>query len=169
MWRKLEPMARTYGLLRQTHFISGTTMFKSLRYIEPEIISAERDDGTFVAIEPAHGDLWVMASSGALGNVTEYVPPPMPTYDERMAAWRAVAWCDMLALQDAIIDLGKFDDAEAEAANVDARWRIRWEARGGVVVRRSTPELDGFAALIGLTPEDVDDMPIWTPEKPIGE
>lgn len=146
-------------------------MYKEIKYIDPDhtIINAVRDDGTILVVEPAQAEMWSMIVSGDYGAVGAYTPPPVPTYDEQMTAWRAVAWCDMLSLQDALIDLGKFDEAEAESANVDARWRIRWEARGGVVVRRSAPELDGFATMIGLTPEDVDAMPIWTPEKPEAE
>ncbi len=30
-------------------------------------------------------------------------------------------------------------------------------------MKRSTPELDEFAAIVDLTPEQVDSMPIWRP------
>lgn len=98
--------------------------------------------------------------------VAAYVAPPPPTYDELVAQWRAVAFCQMLSLQDHLIDVGLFDQAETASQSLDPKWRIRWGARGGVVVERVHPLLDQFANMIGLTPEQVDEMPIWQPPKP---
>lgn len=104
------------------------------------------------------------------GEASEFVPPPPKTHDELMSAWRLVAHCEMLSLQDHLIDIGLFDQAEVASQNVDPKWRIRWEARGGVVVGRAHPLLDQFAGMIDLTPEQVDAMPIWKPAMPeVGE
>lgn len=99
-------------------------------------------------------------------DVAEYTPPPPPTYEELLAAWRNTAICEMLALQDYLIDVGLFAQAEEVSKTVDDKWRIRWEARGGVIVHRGAEVLDGFAAMIGLAPDDLDNMPIWMPSKP---
>lgn len=143
-------------------------MYQEIKYVDPDhtIINALRDDGSILVVEPAQVDMWSMITSGAHGSVAAYEPPPLPAMSERMAAWRAVAQCDMLALQDCLIDMGAFDDAETASENVSARWRIRWQARGGVIIRRNSQDLSDFAASIGISMDDLDNMPIWMPEKP---
>lgn len=143
-------------------------MFLNLKYIAEDMISAEREDGSFKIIEPTDKDMWGLAVAGSLGDVAPYVPPEPPTEAEILAEWRSKAVCKMLDLQDHLIDVGLFAAAEAESANVGDKWRIRWEARGGVVVHRALPMLDTFAGMIGLSSEQVDKLPVWSPPYPFG-
>lgn len=108
----------------------------------------------------------VFVSIVEAGAAEAYTPPPAPSHDELMSVWREKASCSMLSLQDHLIDIGLFEGAEAASQNIDPKWRIRWEARGGVDVSRSNPLLDQFAGMIGLTSDQVDAMPIWRPVKP---
>ncbi|QDP54156.1 MAG: hypothetical protein GOVbin4685_16 [Prokaryotic dsDNA virus sp.] len=143
-------------------------MFRKLKYMAEDMISAEREDGSVKIIEPTDRDMWALAVSGSLGDIAPYVPPTPPTDEEILSDWRAKAVCKMLDLQDHLIDVGLFSDAEAKSASVGEKWRIRWEARGGVVVHRALPMLGKFAELIGLSQEQVDALPVWSPPYPLG-
>lgn len=78
--------------------------YKRMEYIDAAetMISATRDDGSTVLIEPHTGDLWTLATEGTLGSVYPFVPkeiPPQPQKREpvidyfklAMVAARAVA------------------------------------------------------------------------------
>jgi hypothetical protein len=148
-------------------------MYKKLSYVDEESILAEREDGTHILIERESGEIWALARSGSLGKVSPYVKPPEPTYEEKISTWRSRAYCEMVELQDAIIDAGLFEQAETLSKNADPKWRIRWEARAGIRVARGGPALLQYAgdllAAAGLSDdanEWLDDLVRWTPNKP---
>lgn len=148
-------------------------MYKSLVYVSELAILATRDDGTQILIEPESGEIWSLASSGSLGDVSPYEEPPEPTFEEVLDMWRAEAHCEMMQIQDAIIDLGIFDQAETLSQSADPKWRIRWEARAGIRVHRSTPALASYAlGLMDAAEIDsdldswLDGLVTWTPRKP---
>lgn len=145
--------------------------YRSAQYIEDGRIDCEINHPRFgwvpcTACQHDEPTADLFADMVENGNVAPYVPPPAPPYEEMLAEWREKAQCDMLAFQDCLIDLGRFDDAEAAIAGADPKWRIRWDARGGVVVARNSAELASFAGAINLSEDDLDAMPIWTPSRP---
>lgn len=53
-------------------------MYRRIEQINAEgtMLRAERNDGSLVIIEPQSGDLFQIVSSGAMGKVEAFLPPP---------------------------------------------------------------------------------------------
>lgn len=156
------------------------SIYASLKYDSPELIIAERQDGTKFTIEPTDGPMWSEAVSGAFGEVAPYVAPPEP---DPVLAWREKAaltrqdFC--LALYDN--DVLPYEEAmqatkgdwpasfEPALAGLDDanRHRIVWA--GAQTIGRTHPliiMLQSFSAenetIPPLTDEFVDQLFGWT-------
>ena len=131
-------------------------MYSSLIYINADstMIRATRLDGSMVIIEPVNGDLWTLATSGDLGAVSAYVPPPEPTDAELLAAERKSMSCTAAEMRIALHRAGRLVAAEAVAV-ADSETAIVWE------YETTFYRLDAlFGALVdgGFTETEIDDL-----------
>ena len=133
------------------------------------IIRATRRDGSIKIIEPADTDLYAMAISGHLGEVADFVPPPQPTYEDRVKAWEQEASCDVFRLKLALAEDDVFDAAEAATSDMDAVWRIVWSSGGGTRIGRLNGSLSAVVGqATGADPGAwLDEKDIWSPKRPI--
>ncbi len=130
-------------------------MYKSLQYQTEgrTVILATRDDGSMVGIEPTSGELWTLASTGALGAVAAYVPPPEPTAAEVLDEERARMRCSTAQMGLALIAIGDLEDAE-EAFTADPSASMIW-SKATHVARRG-PILAALQTFLGDT--EIDDL-----------
>mgnify|MGYP000038016307 CR=1 FL=1 len=127
-------------------------MYKHLQYqtAEGDMILAVRDDDSMVVIEPDSGELWALASSGALGKVAKYTPPPEPSADELLASERDAMKCSTAQMALAMLDAGVNDAIFA----VNAKSAIIWQK--ATHITRRGPILD--AMLTAMNDTAVDDL-----------
>lgn len=133
-------------------------------YVSADAIQAKRSDGSVVLVEPATNP---MIWAGLVAQLGPYVPP-VPSYQERLDAWFQTATIPFIALQDALIDAGLFDEAEKAAKKHDnKRFQIRW--RGGVgQVRRSSEALASFMSqVVDDVDGFLDGLPGWDIPRPV--
>ena len=130
-------------------------MYKSLKYQDADgkMICATRDNGTMVIIEPQNGELWTLASTGALGPVADYVAPPVPSAAELLAAERVAMKCSTAQMGLALIDAEHISAAELAFADDPAALMI-WQK--ATHVARRGPVLEALQTF--LTEAEIDDL-----------
>lgn len=99
-------------------------IYTSLKYDSPELIIAERHDGTKFTIEPTDGTMWSEAIAGVFGPIAPYVPPPEP---DPILVWRSNVYLTRQEFCLALFDNNVLPHSEAMEA-VKGDWPASFDA-----------------------------------------
>lgn len=126
--------------------------FVSYNWVNSQGITAYRNDGSAVFIEPNHAN-W----ADAVTQAGPYIPPPEPTPEEILERERASWWCSR---RQGKLVLGeeKWNEVVALADDPDMPWGLRVAVHDTYEWHRNSEEMAALIWAMGLTEEEADDL-----------
>ena len=102
------------------------------------------------------GELYSRAIAGEFGPIAAYVPPPAPTFEERLASARASATLTRREFFQQLIVWNLYDTVMAMADDPTVPLEVRVDLKEATSFDRTWPTLVEMAHSLGFTDEQLD-------------